>query len=114
MQTMLETWERENPDLEWQSCCERTCSNTGVQCRAPSHKTVVSRNTWALIRSSAHASAVTAVLNDWRYKVECDIRIRYVSNAARSMSARQGLGKCDILMCAACGAKLMRIVAIGV
>ena len=36
-QTMLETWERENPDLEWQSCGERTWSSTGARCQAPQH-----------------------------------------------------------------------------
>ena len=69
---------------------------------------------WALVRSSAHAPAVKAMLNDWRYEVECEIRIRCDSSAARGMSARQGLGKRYILMCASCGAKLRRIVAIGV
>ena len=32
MQTMLETWERENPNLEWQSCWEHLIKHvTAVQ-----------------------------------------------------------------------------------
>ena len=47
----------------------------------------------ALLRSSAHALGIKAMLNDWRYGVECEIRMRCDSSAARGVSARQGLGK---------------------
>ena len=46
----------------------------------------------ALLRSSAHAFVIKAMLNDWHYEVKCEIHMRCDSSAARGMSARQGLG----------------------
>ena len=37
MQTMMETWERENPHLEWQSCEKRTYQ--ALECSAEHHHT---------------------------------------------------------------------------
>ena len=46
-----------------------------------------------LLRSPAHALGIKAVLNDWRYGVECEIRTRCDTSAARGMSVREGLEK---------------------
>ena len=48
---------------------------------------------YALLRSSAHALGIKAMLNGWHYGVECEIHRRCVGSAARGMSARRGLGK---------------------
>ena len=46
----------------------------------------------ALLRSSAHALGIKAIVNDWGYGVEFEIRMRCDSRTARGISARQGLG----------------------
>ena len=57
---------------------------------------------YALLRSSAKALGIKAMLNDLRYGVECEIRMRCDSSAARGTSARQG--HLDMLTCAfSCG-----------
>lgn len=48
---------------------------------------------YALLRASAHALGIKAMLSDWNYGVECEIHMRCDSSAARGISARQGLGK---------------------
>ena len=48
---------------------------------------------FTLLRSSAHALGIKAMLNDWLYGVKCEIHMRCDRGAARSMSARQGLGE---------------------
>ena len=48
---------------------------------------------YALLRSSAHALGIKAMLNDSHYGVKCEFHMRYDSSAARGTSARQGSGK---------------------
>ena len=48
---------------------------------------------YALLRASAHALGVKAMLQDWGYGVGLDIHVRCDSSAARGIAARQGLGK---------------------
>ena len=45
---------------------------------------------YALLRSSAHALEIEAMLSDWCYGVKCEIHMRCDSFAARVISARQG------------------------
>ena len=45
---------------------------------------------YALLRSSAHAFGIKAILNDWRNGVTYEIPVRCDSSAARGMSTRQG------------------------
>ena len=103
MQTMLETWERENPDLEWQSCGERTCSSTGSAVQSTTALSSGESERYALLRSSAHALGIRAMLNDWRYGVECEIRMRCDSRLQGARLLDKDRGKLDILMCASCG-----------
>ena len=60
-QTMLETWERENPDLEWQSCGRAHLIKHGSAVQ--STITLIIAEYFALLRSSAHALGIKAMLD---------------------------------------------------
>ena len=51
---------------------------------------------YALLRSSAHAVGIKAMLNDWHYGMNCEMHMRCESSAKRGMSAGQGLGTRDV------------------
>ena len=48
---------------------------------------------YALLRASAHALGIKAILNDWAYAVGVEIVMKCDSSAARGIAARQGLGR---------------------
>jgi hypothetical protein len=48
---------------------------------------------YSLLRASAHALGVKAMLQDWGYGVGLGLSMRCDSSAARGIAARQGLGK---------------------
>ena len=60
-QTMLETWERENPDLEWQSCEGAHLIKHGSAVQ--STITLICTEYYASLRSSAHALGIKAMLD---------------------------------------------------
>ena len=80
MQIMLESWERENPNVEWQSCWEHLIKH-GTAVQSTVALSSGESEHYALLRSSVHALGIKAMLNDWRYGVECEIRIRCVCSS---------------------------------
>ena len=48
---------------------------------------------YALLRSSAHALGIKAMLNEWRFGVKREIHMRCDSSTARGMPVRQGVEK---------------------
>ena len=89
-QTMLETWERAKPALEWQIMC----GSHLIKHESAVHSTIAlisgESEHHALFRSSAHAFGIKAMLNDWHDGVKCEVHIRCDSSAARGTSARHG------------------------
>ena len=79
-------------NLEWQSCWEHLIKHVTAVQSTVALSSGESEH-YALLRSSVYALRIKAMLNDWRYGVECEIRIRCDSRAARHVSARQGLEK---------------------
>ena len=96
MQTMLENWEHASSALEWQSCGGNAVQSIIALSSGESKY-------YALLRLSAHALVIKAMLNDWHSGVKCKNHMRCEKSAARGMTARQGLGKLVMLMCASFG-----------
>ena len=86
-------WEHASSALEWQSLGV-TLDQTWES--GAKHNVGLSRGESeynALLRSSAHALGIKAMLNDLHCGMKCEIHMRCDSSTARDMLARQGLGE---------------------